>query len=146
MYAVGPSDNLQQLRNKISPLITIKGYFVEYDRWNRAKLMFLDDYDGDLSKMSFAKSYMINKAKKIEGKNPLVDDNKYMWVNCTKNQLGNLPDNTANKKKIKIVPVKELIQHTVICVVSVNKYKFKKNKKIIQGWNIKLTEMTLLEQ
>jgi hypothetical protein len=133
----------EKLRNKI-PII-IKGYFVNYDKWDRAKLMFLDDYDDDLPKISFAKSYMLRKSENVVGKSPLVEDNKYMIINCPKNAIGHLPNNNENIKKIKIVPIKELLQHKVQCVVSVNSYKFKKNNKIIQGWNIKLSEMILLE-
>ena len=135
----------EKRKNKIIPLITIKGYFVNYDQWNRAKLMFLDDYDGDLPKMSFAKSYMLMKDKSTDGKSPLVDDNKYMLINCPKNALGYLQDNDENATKIKVVPIKKLLQHKVQCAVAVKKYKFKKGTKTIQGWNIKLVKMTLLD-
>lgn len=128
------------------PVIVIEGYFVEYDKWGRVKLMFLDDYEGDLSKMSFAKSYMLRKAEKNKGKSPLVDDNKYMLINCPKNMLGYLPNTAGNAKKIKVVPIKELLQHKVRCVVGVNQYNFKKGTQTIQGWNIKLSEMCLIEQ
>ena len=134
-----------KLKNKIIPLIVVKGYFVKYDQWNRAKLMFLDDYDGDLPKMSFAKSYMLMKANSTDGKSPLVDNNKYMLINCPKNALGYLPDTSENATKIKVVPINKLIQHKVRCVVAVKNYKFKKGNQTIQGWNLKLSEMTMLE-
>ena len=133
-----------KLKNK-KTLIVVKGYFVNYDQWNRAKLMFLDDYDGDLLKMSFAKSYMLMKDKTMDGKSPLVDNNKYMLINCPKNALGHLPNTAENETKIKVVPINKLIQHKVQCDVVVKNYKFKKGNQIIQGWNIKLIKMTMLE-
>jgi hypothetical protein len=126
------------------PVITIKGYFVNHDKWDRVKLMFLDDYD-ELPKLSFTKSYMINKLNKTVGKAPLDEDNKYMIINCPKNALGYLPNTIKNKTLIKAVPIKELIQHKVQCDVVVKNYRFKKNNKLIQGWTIKLSEMTLLD-
>jgi hypothetical protein len=132
-------------KRKKNPIITIEGYFINYDQWNRAKLMFLDDYDGDLTKMSFAKSYMIMKDKSMDGKCPLIDNKTCMLVNCPKNALGHLPNNAENIKKIKVIPIQKLVQHKVCCVVSVNQYKFKKGFQTIQGWNLKLLKMTMLE-
>ena len=132
-------------KNKIISSITIEGYFVDYDQWNRAKLMFLDDYEKDLPKISFAKSYMLQKAKITEGKSPLVEDDKYILINCPKNSLGYLPETNENEKKIKVVPIKKLIQHKVQCLVTIKKYNFKKGIQTIKRWNIKLLKMTLLE-
>lgn len=126
-------------------MITIEGYFVNYDKWNRAKIMFLDDYEEDLPKTSFTKSYMLQKAKTIKGKSPIVEYDKYMLINCPKNALGYLPDTNENEKKIKVVPIKKLIQHKVQCLVTVKEYNFKKGIQFINGWNIKLLKMTLLE-
>lgn len=139
--------NMNICRSKIKPYnckILIDGYFVDYDQWNRAKLMFLDDYD-NLNTLSFAKSFMTKKSESHAGKNPLVDNNKYMLINCKKEDLGYLPDNDENKTKIKVVPIAELLQHKVRCYVSINDYNFKKNNLIISGWNIKLIKMSLLE-
>jgi hypothetical protein len=83
-------------------LITIKGFFVNYDMFNRAKLMFLDDYDGDLSKTSFAKSYMTKKAEKTPGYTPMVEGNKYMLIKCPKNALGYLPNISKNRTNRRI--------------------------------------------
>jgi hypothetical protein len=124
--------------------IIIDGYFVDYDQWNRAKLMFLDDYD-NLNNLSFTKSFMIKKSESHIGKNPIVDNNKYMLINCKNDDLGYLPDNDENKTKIKVLPITELLQHKVRCYVSINDYNFKKNNLIISGWNIKLIKMSLLE-
>lgn len=125
-------------------IINIEGYFVEYDQWNRAKLMFLDDYD-DLPNISFTKSYMLKKAEITKGKNPLVDNNKYIMINCKKNDMGYLPDTIDNKTKIKMKPITDLLQHKVKCFVSINNYNFKKDQTTISGWNIKLIKMILLE-
>ena len=163
--------------NTYKNTITLYGYFVNYDQYNRAKLMFLDDYnceDGitpiDKSKLnidkflnnknSFTKSYLINKAFRDVGHNPIIDD-KYFLINCVKNTVGykpitidslksnNLPNekNKENKQQINLVPVpiQDLIQNTVECEVSIKNYKFTdKKKEIIQGWNIKLLKMTFL--
>ena len=139
--------NMNICRSKIKPYnckILIDGYFVDYDQWNRAKLMFLDDYD-NLNTLSFTKSFMIKKSESHTGKNPIVDNNKYMLINCKKDDLGYLPDTDDNKTKIKVLPIAELLQHKVRCYVSINDYNFKKNNLIISGWNIKLIKMSLLE-
>lgn len=157
--------------NNYKNTITLYGYFVNYDQYNRAKLMFLDDYnceDGlvsiDKSKLnidkflnnknSFTKSYLINKASKTTGNSPIID-NKYFLINCVKNIVGykpseidslkfnNLPDEKTQKINLIPVPIHELIQNTVACEVTIKNYKFiDKNKEIIQGWNIKLVKMT----
>jgi hypothetical protein len=128
---------------KENHVINITGYFTEYDQYNKAKLMFLDDYD-NLQKLSFTKSYMLHKEKTIEGKAPLID-NKYMLINCPKYCMGNLPDTLENKTKIKIIPIISLIQHKVKCDVVIKTYKFNKGSNTMQGWYIKLLKMTLLE-
>lgn len=152
--------------------ITLHGYFVNYDQYNRAKLMFLDDYnceDGLIStdksklnidkflnnKNSFTKSYLINKASKTTGNSPIID-NKYFLINCVKNTVGYKSseidslkfNNLSNEKTQKInlipVPIQDLKQNTVACEVSIKNYKFTdKNKEIIQGWTIKLLKMTI---
>lgn len=131
-------------KNQYKCKIIIDGYFVEYDQWNRAKLMFLDDYE-NLQNLSFTKSFMLKKSESNGGKNPLVDNNKYILVNCKKDDLGYLPDIDKYKTKIKLLPITELLQHKVRCHVSINDYNFKKNESMISGWNIKLIKMNLLE-
>jgi hypothetical protein len=158
-------------KNNNKNAITLYGYFVNYDQYNRAKLMFLDDYnceDGLVSinksklnidkflnnKNSFTKSYLINKASKTAGNNPIID-NKYFLINCVKNIVGykpseidslkfnNLPTEKPQKINLIPMPIQELIQNTVVCEVTIKNYKFiDKNKEIIQGWNIKLLKMT----
>ena len=170
--------------NNYKNTITLYGYFVNYDQYNRAKLMFLDDYnceDGitpiDKSKLnidkflnnknSFTKSYLINKAFRDVGHNPIIDD-KYFLINCVKNTVGYKPiaidslkynnlsagsnnvcgfstSSSAEKINLIPVPIQELIQNTVVCEVSIKNYKFTdKKKEIIQGWNIKLLKMTYI--
>ncbi len=146
-------------------IIIVHGYFVNYDKYHRAKLMFLDDYDyEDTSytnnlasnnlklntkkffpdKMSFTKSYLTNKAEKTEGHNPIID-NKYFLVNCAKNTVGYLSLKNDDTR-LNLAPIQDLIQHTVECDVSIKHYKFTgADKKIVQGWNIKLLKMKLVK-
>ena len=139
-----------------SSSITVRGYFVNYDKFNKAKLMFLDDYNDTgenyssmqalrmtnpiAHKCSFTKSYLINKANNSLGNTPIVDA-KYFLINCPKNVLGTIP----NTDKINLFPIQELVQHTVECNVIIRHYKFTdKNRKVIQGWNIKLINMRVI--
>jgi hypothetical protein len=129
--------------------ITIEGYFTEYDKWNRLKLMFLDDYDepdyavGTKRPLSFTKTYMMNKLKTMTGKSPISDDGKYMTINCPKKVTGSLyVDNQT--QMINIIPMAELRQNKVQCIVSIKQYNFKKDGESIRGWNINLSAIKLL--
>ena len=121
--------------------IRLQGYFTEYID-SKAKLMFLDDYDS-LNSLSFTKSYLTNKSEKIRGKAPINGD--YFTVNCGKICFGYIPDCDKTNLSVKIAPIEELRQHKVECVVELKKYNFKKNNNQIEGWNLKLISMTLLE-
>jgi hypothetical protein len=135
--------------------IVIKGFFNYYDDFNRAKLMFLDDYDEEelstkSSTKSFTKSFITNKSKN-DGNNPLSKDGECFFIKCKKGQVGlidcpcleNNDKQTATKPRL--VPIIELIQHKVECVVQINNYRFKKNGELIAGWNLKLLNIKLLE-
>jgi hypothetical protein len=142
--------------NTKNKIIVIKGFFNYYDDFNRAKLMFLDDYDDDdegVSAKSFTKSFIINKSKNA-GNNPLSKDGECFFIKCKKGQVGLidqpcLEKNTNNqittKPQTRLVPVIELLQHKVECVVQINNYRFKKNGELIVGWNLKLLNIKLLE-
>lgn len=123
--------------------LTLQGYLVDYDKYDRAKLMFLDDYDCEKNNTSFTKRYLLSKSKMIEGNNPIIDD-KYFLINCKKNSIGLLPDDASNNL-IKRVPIEMLKQHTVECSVYLKAYKFVKNGVVIKGWNLKLVSMKLIE-
>jgi hypothetical protein len=129
--------------------IVIKGFFNYYDDFNRAKLMFLDDYDEEESSTkSFTKGFITNKSKN-EGNNPLSKDEKCFFIKCKKGQVGLIDcckdKQTATKLQPRLVPIIELIQHKVECIVQVNNYRFKKNEELIVGWNLKLLKIKLLE-
>ena len=121
--------------------LTLQGYLVDYDKYDRAKLMFLDDYDCEKN-ISFTKRYLLSKSKTIEGNNPIIDD-KYFLINCKKNGIGLLPDESNNL--IKRVPIEMLKQHKVECSVYLKAYKFFKNEVEIKGWNLRLISMKLIE-
>lgn len=166
--------NALKMSGDISPtqktkpiIIKIQGYFVNYDKYNRAKLMFLDDYNSDepekksntlgKKEVSFAKKYLLLKSKHMmhsDGHSPVSDDEKYFLVNCPKNSIGffdNVVDGTNatiirdDKKEFatNVVPLISLKQHTVECIVKVNYYNFTKNGEKIHGWNLKLLKMSL---
>jgi hypothetical protein len=131
--------------------VVIQGFFTHYDDFNRAKLMFLDDYDEeDLSTKSFTKSFITNKSKN-KGNNPLSKDGDCFFIKCKKGQVGLIDshclenNNNQTENKLRLVPIIELIQHKVECVVQIYNYRFKKNDELIVGWNLKLLNIKLLE-
>lgn len=123
--------------------LVLHGFFICCDRYNRAKIMFLDDYDcNDVNKpdvkcISFTKSYMLNKSTKKNGNSPLTDDNTCFNVKYGKNKVGFINNQP--------VPLLELKQHKVEIHVEIQNYNFIKMGNIIRGWNIKMLKMSLLE-
>lgn len=135
------------------PILTMRGYAVSCDNYGRIKLMFLDDYDNPSaaqrelprsSDISFTKSFIMNKSRKMKGKSPITEDKKYFYIKFKKKQVGIIA-NKNNDEKYKIVPISDLMQHKVKCKVRIKKYKFAKHGKLIQGWNINLAKIELLE-
>ena len=123
-------------RRKTTTLL-MQGFLIDYDRYNRVKIMFLDDYDVT-DKLTFTKSYITNK--KTEGTSPLSTDKKHFFVKCKAGAVG-----LIESPQIKLVPIQELIQHKVECVVRVNEFKFYVNGAMQQGWNLQLKNIRLLE-
>ena len=153
-------------------IITVHGYFINIDKFNRIKLMFLDDYsciesnkdpvykypiNTDDKSMSFTKSYIINKCK-LPCKNPVVDDNCFL-INMGKIKYydANNEDiseySIDNNKEMKIntrnssevmqwEPIINLKNHIVSCKVKINKYNFTKDNINNQGWNLKLISIS----
>ena len=121
---------------KKTTILLMQGYLIDYDKYNRAKIMFLDDYDND--KQTFTKSYITNK--KTNGTSPLSDDKKHFFVKCKSGAAGLIEGPPP-----KLVPIQELIQHKVECVVRVNEYKFYVDNELKQGWNLQLRNIKLLE-
>lgn len=118
--------------------IYLQGYFVEYNKYNRMKVMFLDDYE-ELEKITFSKSYLTQlcKSPSLPGNNPLTDDQKYFYVKCKKGQAGFIND--------KIAPIQDLLQHKIQINIVIGKYDFRKHGKRFQGWNIKPLKISLIE-
>lgn len=130
------------MRPAISPKeyttkLVLQGFFISYDKYNRAKIMFLDDYDNTVGQPSFTKKYLIQKAKPDNGKNPLTDCNSCFNVKYGNNKVGYIDD--------KPVSLLELKQHKVEIQVEINKYNFSLRGNAIRGWNIKMLKMSLLE-
>lgn len=123
--------------------IYLQGYFTGYDKFNRAKMMFLDDYEksdsGSSKKIdSFTKSYLTNLCKVIPGHNPLSDDKQYFYIKCDKNhRIGFIND--------EIVPLVQLKQHKVEVDVRISKYNFTKSGNNFNGWVIKPIKFKSLE-
>ena len=61
-------------------------------------------------------------------------------VKCGKIKIGILP---MNKTDYEIVPIRNLVQHEVECVVKVKNYDFKKGAVRYQGWSLILMEMLM---
>ena len=127
---------------KKSSVVLLYGYFIYYDDYNRAKLMFLDDYDSDdiSDKQKFTKLFITRKSKS-RGYAPISDDQKHFYIKCKKDSVGL---NGLNDSP-KLVPIKELIQHKVECIAKVNEYKFYTDGELKQGWNLQLKNIKLLE-
>ena len=134
---------MEQKKEKTT--LVLHGFFVNCDSYDRVKILFLDDYDQESlnknylvgDKQTFTKSYIMKKSAPVNGKNPLTDDSTSFFVKCKKGQVGyinNLP-----------VPLSELKQHKVEMIVDVKKYKFTKMGNTIQGWNVNLCKISLLE-
>lgn len=125
-------------------VITIQGFLTNIDKYNTAKIVFLDDYNKDeMNKLSFTKTYINQKCRK-DGRgcnySPMIDNTTFK-VKCGKIHIGYIvSDNT-----IKIVNIRELIQHQVECVVLSKNYNFQKNGVHYKGWSLILQEMRLLE-
>ena len=126
-----------------SKKITLQGFFVEYDEFNRVKLMFLDDRsDCSSDKLTFTKSYMLNKEAVEIGNAPINGD--YFYVK-SKNSIGIILEKKQDKIIQKMVPITDLLQHTVECVVVKKRYKFHKDGKFIQGWTLNAISIRLIE-
>lgn len=122
--------------------ISVKGYFVYFDDYDRAKLMFLDDYNDEprsINTPDFTKSYICNRSRRSRGNNPL--DGNYFFIKCdnVKEGMGIVDGKRA------MIPLQDLLQHTVECIVWINTYKFKKDGKVIQGWNLNLDMIRVIE-
>lgn len=129
--------------------LVLQGFFISYDQYDRAKIMFLDNYNANeegnattsrnnkFISDSFTKSYVTKKSAPKNGKHPMTDDNTCFYVKCGKKPIG-IIDN-------KLVPIRELKQHTVELQVEVKTYNFTKMGNKIHGWNINLLKMRLLE-
>ena len=119
--------------------LVLQGFFISCDKYNRIKIMFLDDYECNEDntslitnstgkKISFTKSYMIKKSNPKNGKNPITDGNKCFNAKCGKIAVGFI-----NNQPVALVDLK---QHKVELDVEIKKYYFAKMGNVINGWNI----------
>lgn len=131
---------------KQKKIIVIRGYYLSNDKFGRAKLMFLDDYEDyrknptDDKKNLFTKSYFIYKSAHTEGYSPFTDNDTCFYV-----KLAGIKICTFGIDNPRLAPIEDLIQHKVECVVEINDYKFHMGNEILTGWNVKLLHMKLLE-
>ena len=59
----------------MSKILVLHGFFINCDQYNRMKIMFLDDYELDVSKkLSFTKQYITKKSNTNNGKSPITDN------------------------------------------------------------------------
>jgi hypothetical protein len=145
--------------------LILTGFLVDYDKYNRIKLMFISDYENKKSSyFDFTKEYITKKNKYYKSKNqdsycPIVNDN-YFYIKCKKKQKGIMPIDKLNHLKdtnieeynliqltnnegIVNVDINYLVQHTVKCLVDINEYKFNLNGYLNEGYNFKLNKIVL---
>jgi hypothetical protein len=145
------SENDKNISGKKNILL-MKGFFISCDQYNRAKIMFIDDYNSDEpdnsirnqinsfkgnNELSFTKSYISKKSEYTVGNNPMTDNDTCFNVKYNIRDFGYIND--------KPVPLSELKQNMVELFVKVSHYNFTKNNNKIQGWNLKLIKMNLLK-
>lgn len=84
------------IKNKKKKELILKGYLVEYDKYNRIKLMLLEKSDftkfknHNIATLNFTKDFITNKSAFYKQKNPNsycpIVDEKYFYIKCKKNQ------------------------------------------------------------
>jgi len=130
--------------------IYLQGYFISMDKYDRAKIMFLDNYelcdsvpkgitDNLETKLptSFTKSYLLKKNDRFSGHSPIIDNDTCFYVKCRKIKVGyknNVPCH-----------ISELIQHKIEAHIEIKTYNFKRGDERNQGWYIDLKKIALLE-
>lgn len=119
--------------------LVLQGFFIGCNKYNKIKIMFLDDYDNTTKnqELSFTKSYISNKSVEKNGKSPISDNNTCFNVKYSKTSMGYIND--------KPVPILDLKQHKVEMIVKVSNYNFTKLGNKYRGWNINLIKMSLIE-
>lgn len=119
--------------------LVLQGFFIGCDKYNRIKIMFLDDYDNTTKNqdLSFTKSYITNKSTKKNGKSPISDNDTCFYVKYSNKSIGYINDEP--------VPILDLKQHKVEMIVKVSHYNFTKLSNEYKGWNINLIKMSLIE-
>ena len=135
-------------------ILSFHGFFTQYDnQYNRATIMFLDDYDNSELRPSknieFTKKYILRKHESHYGKSPLLDDKKSFIIKCPKHAMVWV----STQDSIKLVdsprnaiPIESLKQHKISCDIKIKEYNFKTSNGIRKhGWNINLIKMHLLE-
>jgi hypothetical protein len=125
--------------------LLIRGYFLSMDSYGRGELMFLDDLD-DLddkprAKPSFTKSYVTWNDAHTDGHSPLTDTKTSFIIKLGKVAVGH----ADTKQGPRVLPIADMLQHSVECIVQVSFYNFKKNGDTFKGWNFRLIKMKLLE-
>lgn len=164
--------NIKKEKKKKKELI-LRGYLVEYDNYDRIKLMFLDNSDlssiNNLNEkdINFTKDYILYKNRYYKGKNPNsycpIVDEKYFYIKCKKKQkceidinriqlheddlkIIKLKNDNIGEKNNKIIKIniKKVIQNYVECVVEVNEYNFELNGNLKEGYNFKLKKIKVI--
>ena len=118
--------------------IWVQGFLTEIDKYNRAKVMFLDDYDaGELSVPSYSKKYLTQKRDRLSGTDPITSDDKYFYVKCRDVKIGEINGVMCN--------INDLVQHKVDIYVYVKHYNYVKSGIRYKGWYLDLGSVKLLE-
>jgi hypothetical protein len=142
----------------MSKTVTLQGFFINLDKFDRMTLQFLDDYEDEKNSssttglisdntilsytqrknnISFTKQYLIKKDKSLLGYSPISADKEYFYVKCRNIKIGYINDIPH--------PILDLKQHKVLITAEVKTYKFTKTGESHQGWYINLKKIELLE-
>jgi hypothetical protein len=122
---------------KLTNSLYFQGFLTDIDKYGRLKVKFLDDYDSISSKLSFTKSYLLNKCKQIEGNNPLAENDTCFYIKSKGINVGYINNRPH--------PIIDLKQHQVQLQIEIKSYNFKKKDTQHQGWCIILKKIDLLE-
>ena len=129
----------KEKKKKEKKKLILRGYLVDYDSYDRIKLIFLDNSDISIidnlneKDIKFTKEYITHKNKYYKNKNPNsycpIIDKKYFYIKCKKNQKCEIEINRVqlHEDELRIIKLINENEETInFCGVQNNK----KNKFI----------------
>jgi len=136
--------NIKKEKKKKKELI-LRGYLVDYDNYDRIKLMFLDNSDLSIinkfneQSIHFTKDYITYKNKYYKNKNPNsycpIIDEKYFYIKCRKNQKCEIEINRVqlHENELRIIKlINENEENSNSCIVQNEQNENDKKNKFIK--------------